>query len=562
MQEAQALFQLVERLDGRGYKAYQELEGSYQFDQFTLFIDHVQGDPFATPSKLRVRRRHDFPAWAFANKSREVALRDFLARQFARQIPPQAPGERERGPGGGISIDRPGQEILERTVVLLEGQEVEVRFRVGLPAFGRKIAGKQALRLFQRDIPAIVAKSLLFAALDEAKLADHVQVNEDAEALRAQLAEKGLVAFVADGALLPRASGIDPRSLREGIPFQAPASLRVEMHLPNRRITGMGIPTGITLIVGGGFHGKSTLLRALELGVYNHVPGDGREFVVCEAGAAKIRAEDGRSVQQVNISPFVNNLPMGKNTRRFSTENASGSTSQAANVMEALEAGTRLLLIDEDTSATNFMIRDHQMQQLVAKEREPITPFVDKARQLYEEKGVSTIVVVGGSGLFFEIADLVICMVEYQPQELTEEARRIAAAGRQERRQEGGHSFGDITPRYAEGDSLDPTWGGKVKVKAYGAGELQFGRDVIDLTAVEQLVSASQLRAIGDALLYARRYLEQGLSLREALDRVMADIAAHSLDVLSSRKQGEYALFRKQELAAALNRLRSFKARQ
>lgn len=560
MRDADILFQILNRIDGKGYKAYKELEGSYQFDRFILHMDHVQGDPFATPSKLRISLSHDFPAWSYRNKSREVALRDFLTRQFDRQIRSRTKGGRGSGKSGGISIDRPGQEILERTAVVLYDTEVELRFRLGLPAFGRKIAGRQAREIFQEEIPAIVERSLFFAALDEEKLKEHVEVNEDADALRAQLREKGLVAFVADGALLPRASGIDPRPLLEGYPFQAPGSLRVRLQLPNRHISGMGIPAGISLIVGGGYHGKTTLLNALELGVYNHIPGDGREFVICEASAVKIRAEDGRYVEQVNISPFINNLPHGKDTRHFSTDNASGSTSQAANVMEALEAGSSLLLIDEDTSATNFMIRDHLMQQLVAKEREPITPFIDKARQLYEEKGVSTIVVVGGSGLFFDIADLVICMLEYQPQELTAEARRISAGQGQERSREGGEQFGEITPRYGEVRSIDPAKGGKTKIKAYGGAELQFGSDVIDLSAVEQLVNSSQLRAIGDALVYARQYLEQGLSLSEAFDRVLEDIRTKSLDVLSRRKNGEYALFRKQELAAALNRLRSFKA--
>lgn len=562
MKEASALFQTIQRIDGRGYKAYKDLEGSYRFDRFVLHIDYVQGDPFATASKLRISLAHDFPEWSYRNRSREVALRDFLARQFGRQIRSVSRNEKSGAKGGTISIDKPGQEILERTAVVLYEQEVEVRFRLSLPAFGRKIAGKQALAIFQQDIPALVEKSLFFAALDKEKLQEHVEVNEDADALREQLGEKKLVAFVAEGALLPRASGIDPRPLQGGFPFQSPDSLRVEFHLPNRSIRGMGIPEGISLIVGGGYHGKSTLLQALEVGVYNHIPGDGREFVICEPGAAKIRAEDGRSVEQVNISPFIGTLPHGKDTRHFSTENASGSTSQAANVMEALEAGARVLLIDEDTSATNFMIRDHLMQQLVAREREPITPFIDKAQQLFTEKGVSTIVVIGGSGLFFAIADLVICMVDYQPQDLTAEAKVIAAAASRERVSEGGREFGEITARYADVSSIDPIKGGKTKVKAYGARELQFGEDVIDLTVVEQLLNPSQLRAIGDAILYMKKYLEQGMSIRAACEKVMEDIHTHSLDILSRRKNGEYALFRKQELTAALNRLRSLKALQ
>ena len=101
----------------------------------------------------------------------------------------------------------------------------------------------------------------------------------------------------------------------------------------------MGIRKGITLIVGGGYHGKSTLLKALEAGVYNHIAGDGREFVITDDTAFKLRAEDGRSITGVDISPFIKNLPNKKDTVHFSTEDASGSTSQAANLMEALESG-------------------------------------------------------------------------------------------------------------------------------------------------------------------------------------------------------------------------------
>nr|HQU61076.1 ABC-ATPase domain-containing protein [Saprospiraceae bacterium] len=377
---------------------------------------------------------------------------------------------------------------------------------------------------------------------------------------RQKLSGLGLIAFIADGALLPRASGVDPRPLKEGILFQSPPALKVEVELPNRKLSGMGIPEGITLVVGGGYHGKSTLLRAIELGVYNHIPGDGREFVVTLPNAAKARAEDGRYVEKTDISPFINNLPQGKDTKRFSTSNASGSTSQAANVIEALEAGAGALLIDEDTSATNFMIRDYRMQQLVPKEREPITPFIDKARQLYQDMGVSSIVVVGGSGLYFDIADRVICMIDYQPHDLTEEAKAISRRYREARLSEGGESFGPIAARHPVGQSMDARKGRMEKVKAHALRSIQFGYEEIDMSAVEQVVEDGQLRAIGDALLYARQYLD-GQSLAEALEEVMADIEANSLDVLSRQKSGHYSAFRKLELAAALNRLRGMQVK-
>jgi predicted ABC-class ATPase len=323
----------------------------------------------------------------------------------------------------------------------------------------------------------------------------------------------------------------------------------------------MGIPAGVTLIVGGGYHGKSTLLRAVERGVYNHIPGDGREWVITIPEAVKIRAEDGRRIEKVDISPFIQNLPFGIDTTSFSTEEASGSTSQAANIIEALEMGARLLLIDEDTSATNFMVRDVRMQQLVHKEKEPITPFLDKVRQLYEELGVSSLLVVGGSGDYLDVADTVIMMDEYRPREVTAQAKEICRQYPTMRRPEGGGSFGTIRNRVPLPESFQPLRGGKTKVEAKGLHTIVFGRENILLQHVEQLVDPSQTRAIAAAILYVARKYAGKLTLREAIEQVIRDIDRHGLDILSLRPYpaGDYARFRPLELAAAINRLRTLK---
>jgi predicted ABC-class ATPase len=443
---------------------------------------------------------------------------------------------------------------------------VEARFVVGLPAFGRRIAGRHAESIFFEEIPRIVRAALLYESLDAEVLSIHTKTAEDADSLRESLDGLGIVAFVADGSILPRASGIDPSPLAKGkiVPFRSPESLRVEMKRPNfGPITGMGIPKGVNLIVGGGYHGKSTLLSALEMGVYNHIPGDGREWVVADPKAIKIRAEDGRRIEKVDISPFIADLPFGRKTQEFSTEDASGSTSQAANTMEALEARARVLLIDEDTSATNFMIRDHRMQELVSKEREPITPFIDKISQLSNDLGVSTVLVIGGSGDYFDVADTVICMVEYTPHDMTEKAREIAERYKAERRQEGGEFFGQITNRIPLSWSFDPSKGRKdVKISAKGLKSILFGRHPIDLGAVEQLVDPSQTKALGDAIRYATLYMDGKKTLAEIIEAVLNDIEKKGLDVLSSRPVGDYAEFREIELAAAINRLRTLAVRQ
>lgn len=555
------------KLDGYGYKAYMDIKGSYKFPDFTLIVEHIQGDPFAAPSKLIVKVPQSvaqFPPHLYESSSREVALRDYLTRQFDK-VAYTMSSYRGTGKSGLISIVRFGQEVLERTSVFIDEQLVEIRFSVGLPARGRSILGRQAAEMLCEDIPEIVQKTLKYNSLNSRQIQTQIETVEDADWLRDKLSEKGLVAFIANDSILPRRSGVDQRPLLdEAIPFKSPKSLEVEFNCPNQGlIKGMGIPVGITLIVGGGYHGKSTLLRAIELGVYNHIPEDGREFVVTNPAAVKVRSEDGRSIAGVNISPFINQLPQGRSTSSFSSSNASGSTSQAANIIEALEAGAEVLLIDEDTAATNFMIRDQRMQQLISKDKEPITPFIDKVRQLYTDYGVSTILVMGGSGDYFEVADNVIAMENFQPQDVTKQAKIIAQEYINERTSEGGNEFGTITPRIPLAESIDPSRGRReVKLKVRDVDEVAFGKEDIDLTAVEQIIDSGQLRAIASAIVYAKEnYLDRKRTIPEILERVMSDIEVKGLDILTEFPQGDLALFRRFEFAAALNRLRTLKVK-
>ncbi|MBM7855378.1 putative ABC-class ATPase [Desulfohalotomaculum tongense] len=550
-------------IDGRGYKAYKSIAGMYRFPHFQLFIDHVQSDPFAPPSRIRVRVPQDmagFPGHLFKNYHRRAALQDYLTRQFARSISVISQGKTGSGKSGIISIDRCGQEILERTAMVVNDRFVEARLAIGLPARGRTIMAKEAISIFFDQMSEIVSRSLYYKNLHQKQLQRHIELVEDQAYLQSKLLEQGLVAFVANGSILPRESGVSDKPLtgKNVIPFRAPKSLEVTFELPNNgRVTGMGIPKGVTLIVGGGYHGKSTLLRAIERGVYHHIPGDGREFVVTVPDAVKIRAEDGRSVQGVNISGFINNLPFQQDTEKFSTENASGSTSQAANIVEALEVGTSLLLLDEDTSATNFMIRDGRMQKLVSKEQEPITPFIDRVRELYDKYAVSSILVVGGSGDYFTVADCVIKMENYTVKDVTKEAKEIAAQSMDTRRREVSNEF-SITRRIFNpaGFKLN----NRDKVKARGLYQIQYGRKDINLHYVEQLVDDSQTNAIAEIIRYAAKHYFNGkLTLAEVVDSVLNDIKQFGLDVISPFKgqhPGNLALPRKHEICSAINRMR------
>jgi predicted ABC-class ATPase len=563
------LHSTLTRIDRRGYKAYGDIRGSYDFGSYILSVDHVQGDPFAAPSRMSVRvARKDagFDPALFSGPVRTMAAGDFLTRRFDRAVARSVKGRRGMGTSGLVAVEAGGQEVLLRNSCVIDERFIEVRFVVGLPAAGRSVLGREAIEILFDEVPAVVAESLFADRVDGRAFTEHVQTVEDYRHLRGLLEDLNLAAFVADGSLLARNSGIDDRPIaRGGVPFVSPPSLRVAVTLPHRgQLTGMGIPRGVTLIVGGGFHGKSTLLSALERAVYPHVPGDGRQMVVADPTAVKIRAEDGRYVQKVDISPFIANLPLGKDTVGFCSDNASGSTSQAANIMEALEAGSKLLLMDEDTSATNFMIRDGRMQQLISKDKEPITPFVDKVRKLYEDHGVSTILVMGGSGDYFDVADTIIAMDTYLPMDVGARAKEIAALHRAERRDEGGARFGDITRRSPDPSSFDPSRGRReVKIDAKGRNKILYGTLEIDLDGLPQLVDRGQTRAVGAVIhRYATEYAPGMRGLIDGLGRIIDDVEKKGLDILVPHKTGDLACPRLLEAAGAVNRMRTLVVRE
>ena len=571
------------RLDGRGYKAYKDLEGSYDFETFTLFIDHVQGDPFAESSKARIRRSNSvagFPDDLWNNPVRAVAFRDFLARSVFSAIQVVARGHRGMGKSGLMTIDVGGQEVLERTAVILGDGWLEARIEIGLPAHGRTIMGRQADVMLCQEIPQIVKQALRWEQTSQTACWSFVDQVENFFSIQSQLASKGLVAFVADEAMLPRASGASdrPLAMSQVTKCHAPDSLSVSFQVPHpverslgqtTMVRGLGIPHGVTVIVGGGYHGKSTLLQALQRGVYPHIPMDGRELVVTVPDAVKIRAEDGRRIEEVDISGFLQHLPKGGSTKTFSTEDASGSTSQAAGILEALEVGTQVLLLDEDTSATNFMVRDARMQALVERAHEPITPFLERVRELYEVFGVSTILVMGGCGDYFDVADTVIMMDEFLPLDVTADAHAVASRIPTNRQCEVKEPLPSINPRVPQSHSVSATKGRhEAKIMVRFLDELVFGQENIDLIGVEQLVDMSQTRAIGHILHLAATNLMDGVrTIKEVIDCVETLIDRQGLDVLSpfrvpGRHPGIFSRPRRFEVAAALNRLRTVRMRQ
>lgn len=554
---------LLKKINGLGYKAYKEITGSYQFVGYKLTIDHVQGDAFAQPSRISIyvpSSTAPLPAEFWSDKTSKTAAEDFLARAVSKSIKKIVKGHRGIGVSGEVHIETSGQQILVRNAVLINSAGIEARLTIGLPAAGRTILANDAMEIFFQELPKVVSQGLFYANLDKDKFRCHIKSAEDQECLRGLLQKNNLAAFVADNSMLPRQSGVDDRPLQgHVIPFTSPTSLSCALTLPNKgEVKGMGIPIGVTLIVGGGFHGKSTLLHALERGIYNHIPGDGRELVVSDPSAVKVRAEDNRAISNIDLSPFINRLPFGKNTRCFSTTNASGSTSQAANIIEALENDASLLLIDEDTSATNFMIRDERMQKLVANDREPITPFLHRVQEIYHNLGVSSIIVMGGSGDYFEVSDTVIMMNAYQPEDATLKAHALVDQSKIKTR------LCDLPPmlqksvRRLDLTKLSPARGNKqLSINARGVDTLLYGVHEIDLNKVEQLIDIGQMRAIGLIIhFYTQHYADKTKNLTEGLILALKEIEEKGLDILSPWKIGTLALPRLHEVAATINRIR------
>jgi len=552
----------LSKLDGKSYRLLKSIQGTYEGDTFTLFIDYVQGDPFAPPSRVRLffpANQLDVTETHYETNARLVAFKHFFAYEFANHILKTKNPVHGTGKSGMIFIDSPGQQVLDRTAVKINRFGIEFRLSIGLPAQGRRILGHQAVTLLTEVLPDIATK--VIKQYDAVHLKNALLLADDQQEIRLQLKERNLISFIANDSILPRESGISDKPLHHAIPFQSPNKYEIAIDLPSgKTVKGMGIKKGISLIIGGGYHGKSTLLHAIERGVYNHQLADGREYVITEDTAMKIRSEDGRSVSHVNISPFINDLPFGKKTTDFSSMDASGSTSQAANIIEALEMGAKTLLIDEDTSATNFMIRDARMQQLVKKNKEPITPFIDRVRDLYDIHDVSTILVLGGSGDYFDVADHIIMMDEYAAVDKTIEAKSLVQTMRTTRTTEASPSFDISQGRSVHRKKILELLDRKEKIDSKGLHSIRIGNSTLALNDVEQLVDTSQTQAIAFMIKRIAKESNGPNEMNEAIDELYRAIEKHGLDYISPfshQHPGDFALPRPLELAAAFNRIRT-----
>ncbi|MBS6204218.1 MAG: ABC-ATPase domain-containing protein [Firmicutes bacterium] len=587
MKRSGELSQLLRSIDRKSYPAYKFLAGSYDFNDYILSIDHVQGDPFASPSRLSIlvpARKAAFPMQLLDQPYKRTAAADYVLRAFSRAIGRFAFKAGGSGKSGLIGVTRPGQEVLSRTACEFTKDGLLVRFEVGFPAAGRTVLAGELEKILFDYLPKCAASALRYPALPSGEVEQAVFLSEDQQYIRKQLDSLGLCAFVADGSVLPRESGISDRPMEKAVPFSSPDSLAVTLTLPHRgQLRGMGIRKGITLIAGGGYHGKSTLLKALERGVYDHIAGDGREFVITDATAMKLRAEDGRKITNADISLFINDLPNKTDTHRFCTLDASGSTSQAAAIVEGIEAGSRLFLIDEDTSATNFMVRDALMEEVVSKNHEPITPFLERARDLYEKAGISTILVVGSCGSYFYVADTVLQMDGYRAFDITDNVTQVLKKHGEHRfcadnfclpatdrilpltKKNTGKNPAENNQRFSGKGRFDKDRSGgrphkeheHAKVKTLGKTSFMIDRDTLDLRYVEQLVDSEQTAALSYLLRYAKEHFAgSGITLTALVDQLEALLDTKGLASICDSSYVPVGLSRprRQEIFACFNR--------
>lgn len=557
----------LESIHRKSYPAYKSLRGSYTFGDFVLSIDHVQGDPFAAPSSLHVElplKKAGFPEKYLEKRHTKTALEDLILRSFSKALDQYSFKAKGSGKSGLISTSRPGPEVMRRTAVEFNNIALLVRFEVGFPANGRTINAQELEKILLEFLPQIVKTCLFYQSWEKAKIQACYELAENQQRIREVLEERKLVAFCANGSILPRKSGVSSQPLKDAIEFQSPESMEISIDLPfGNSIRGMGIPEGVTLIIGGGYHGKSTLLQALEQGVYNHVKGDGREYVITRADALKLRAEDGRAVSHLDLSLFIHDLPNGKDTHCFSTEDASGSTSQAAGVLEGIEAETSCFLIDEDTSATNFLVRDAFMQRVVSGDQEPITPFIARVRDLYEKVGISTILVAGNSGAFFHVADTIIQMDAYRPKDVKMSVEALLPEYPPADLCSNAEPFTLPTEkrmfvmerkikRYGRGEREE-----RIKTKVMGTDGFSIEHNIVDLRCVEQLIDTEQTAALAAILKHIVKKGSICMEMQELVAEINTLLKKKGMAAfVEGALSCGYAYPRKEEIYLMLNRFR------
>ena len=573
MKDKKEFYTLLSELDGQPFAEYQQMVGDFDFARYVIKCAKIdlEGDDALTPVfTIRIPQTvAEIPEYLFDSPVRRTAMEDLLLRKLSANIERIANYDHNGIARRHILVASPNQKILPRNALTLTKEYIEVRLEVALPVQNvivdgeptASVAGELAQQIFFEDLPEVVGNSLLYCNIDTEEADRFVNNMEDTDRLRQHLGASGQVSFVADGALVTRVTGEDEPDYERLAPIEIDESLLEEVEVPHAgSVRGLGIPNGLTLILGESNSGRVDLMDAISQGIYNHIPGDGREQVVTVADAVNIRSEVGRSIQQVDISAFAIDLADGGNPASYTTKSAGSFTSQAASTVEALEAGARVLLFDEHSSSSTFLSSDTRVASLLGESSR--NTLAARARQMVDELGISLI--VAGSSLvaeFIPIADKILKVENFKVVDITDEAKAL-----------------DIVPstvvdssvnlasmlsrsRWVMPSSIDPSIGREdLVIEVDDADYLQFGRSIIELEAIKQIADADQARAIGYVLYYAKlRYMDEGYPIREILDLVDRDLSNEGLNALARDLRGDLARPRRYEVAAALNRLPAFR---
>jgi predicted ABC-class ATPase len=571
MKDRKEFYNLLAEIDGQPFSEYEKLLGDFDFARFVVKFPRLDVSAGADDPVFTVRVPQsiaELPGHLFDSPIRRTALEDLLTRNLAGQAAKIARFNESGLARRNVLVAEPGQKILPRTSVIVTKEYVEACLRIALPykvfrtegaEDPRLVDAEMARKVFFEDLPEIISSGLLCCNLNLSETEHFVDTMEDADRVRQTLPTLGMVSFVGEGSLLARQWQSDEPDFEKIALFEVDEDAQTEVEVPNAgSLKGLGVPAGLTVVVGDLANGRKDFMDAVAAGVYNHVPGDGREHVVTVSDAVQVAVDYGRSIQEVNLTPFCTEAD-GCDPSSYSTSSADAFLSQAAATIEALEVGARVLVVDEHSSAPAFLTTDARVSQLLGET--PRASLAQRARQMVDELGVS--IVVGGENLVAEyipVADTVLKVEDYQVTDITDKAKALNLEVPPEAPAVNLESM-LARSRWIMPSSIDASVGRLDQViDAIDEATIQFGRSTIELDGVQQVADDSQLLTIGLLLYYAKlRYMQEGYPLREMLDMIDRDLSSEGLGTISRDPRGDLARPRRYELAAALNRLRTFR---
>lgn len=534
MASEEVLRKTLKNADGKPFQKYKGIQNNFVLEDFEIIFDDVQNDRMGhTAIRVRVpHKKAGFPEDMYDTKLREIALRDLIARRFRESARTHARSPIPKTSGGEVFIPRPGQEILERGSVAISPYFIEVRFTADLPADGNKVSAV-AMDLLMERIKTIISESLYFSAYKQSKVYNHLQTYENAEFIRENLDSKGIVAFIADGSVLPRRDD-DLAPMVDAKEFVTDPALKVTFDVPyGEPISGMGIPKGFTAVTGASRNGKSALLDAIFAGVYDHIPGDGREYVITSRDAAFIMAEPNRPADSVDISMFVPETPEFDDTSAAKKEFVSSPMSEFVSVSEAVEMGSKLILIDEEYSNPCVMRKGF------LADNEKIISLSEMGSSMGRQ-GIS-LVMVSGDESVIRSADNVLVV----------EGFKVSPA--KVERTGNGKEFSMPADRYPVSKGIVYEKGHRdVNVTAQEIRTIEIGEFKVHVP-VAALFDISQTNTVADAIAYMKEHMDGSKNMLDVCKDAIGAIKAED-DSTDNGSGMHHATIRAIDLAAVLNR--------